>query len=87
MNNFNSKSSCEKKCQPKMNITVQSNLEGQNVDHICSLPSSLGSCDESHERFFYDLLTDECQKFIYSGCGGNLNNFYSLNECADFCRQ
>ena len=91
MNNFNSKSSCERKCRPGMNATVKpepDNRAGEtNVDHICSLPSSVGSCDGSHERFFYDILTEECQEFNYTGCGGNLNNFFSLNECSEFCRE
>merc|ERR1712110_303994 len=90
-NNFNSKSACESMCRPRIDTTsVQPELisqETNNVDHICSLPSSMGSCDDdgTHERFFYDILTEECQKFLYSGCGGNLNNFYSLNECINFC--
>ena len=94
MNNFNSNSSCENMCRPRMDTTtiVQPELvskETSTVDHICSLPSSAGSCDddETHERFFYDILTEECRKFVYSGCGGNLNNFHSLNECSDFCGQ
>ena len=80
-------------CRPRIDTTsVQPELisqETNNVDHICSLPSSMGSCDDdgTNERFFYDILTEECQKFLYSGCGGNLNNFYSLNECINFCRQ
>ena len=94
MNNFNSNSTCENMCRPRTDTTtiVQPELaskETSTVDHICSLPSSAGSCDddETHERFFYDILTEECRKFVYSGCGGNLNNFHSLNECSDFCGQ
>ena len=26
-----------------------------------------------------------CKQFMYSGCGGNKNNFKTIQECVDMC--
>ena len=86
MNNFNSKSSCNKKCRPELDKIIQSqDDEEMTVDEICSLPSLNGVCSGSEERYYYDILAEGCQKFNFTGCGGNKNNFYSSKECVHFC--
>ncbi|CAJ0950916.1 unnamed protein product, partial [Mesorhabditis belari] len=37
------------------------------------------------QRFTYNPVTDSCQAFVYSGCGGNLNNFASRILCSSIC--
>nr|VZI31809.1 unnamed protein product [Spirometra erinaceieuropaei] len=41
----------------------------------------MGDCDSFDERYGYDPYIGKCTAFIYSGCGGNENNFRTLEEC------
>lgn len=36
-------------------------------------------------RYYFDNALDACVKFIYGGCGGNLNNFLNKIDCESFC--
>jgi hypothetical protein len=40
---------------------------------------------EAEERYYYDESAGTCRKIIFSGCGGNRNNFETYKECANFC--
>lgn len=44
-----------------------------------------GNCKEAVERYYFNALARECDKFTYSGCGGNNNNFKSEDECREKC--
>ncbi|CAN0069874.1 unnamed protein product [Lampetra planeri] len=55
-------------------------------EYACRLPMSEGDCDEHAVRWFYHLGEDECQPFIYGGCGGNENRFDSEERCVRACR-
>lgn len=61
------------------------------ADLICTLLMHEGQkCEESGKsqpiiRFFYDSHRGTCQPFTYHGCGGNANNFISINQCQSFC--
>lgn len=37
-------------------------------------------------RFFYNSTSGKCEQFIYGGCGGNKNNFESVNDCQLACK-
>ena len=37
-------------------------------------------------KYFYNVETKECQFFVYSGCGGNANNFMTAVECESTCK-
>lgn len=37
------------------------------------------------ERYFFNPDTKECELFLYGGCEGNENNFYSKMECYSKC--
>ncbi|XP_070600485.1 eppin-like [Erythrolamprus reginae] len=56
------------------------------VMDVCQLPSVCGICKAMFLRFFYNVSTDKCEQFIYGGCGGNMNNFESMQECLRTCR-
>ena len=56
-----------------------------NADRICSLNMKIGSCGRNETRYYYDIETEACQQFSYSGCEGNLNNFRSMEECSGYC--
>ncbi|UYV65746.1 PAPLN [Cordylochernes scorpioides] len=51
----------------------------------CSLSHEVGNCFDYTERWFYDHQYGQCRSFRYSGCGGNANNFASLDQCREAC--
>lgn len=52
---------------------------------ICLLPPDTGPCDGICPRFFYNASTGKCESFVYGCCGGNANNFLTLEECQAAC--
>jgi hypothetical protein len=36
-------------------------------------------------RYYFNAKTGVCQQFIYGGCGGNENNFETVDACYDGC--
>eukprot|EP01083_Nonionella_stella_P190643 706002_1 len=68
-------------------ITLHSIATSITTDntHICQLPPAVGICQGTDiKRYFYNKNTQKCDTFIYSGCGGNLNNFKDLKSCKEF---
>ena len=53
---------------------------------ICSLPRVTGPCRARIPRYFYNVTTKRCERFIFGGCRGNKNNFRTQNECEKQCR-
>uniref|UniRef100_A0A1I8EWG0 BPTI/Kunitz inhibitor domain-containing protein n=1 Tax=Wuchereria bancrofti TaxID=6293 RepID=A0A1I8EWG0_WUCBA len=55
--------------------------------YICSLPPQQGnSCGTSSvTRFYFNIASKDCIEFTYNGCGGNLNNFETFEQCNNFC--
>ncbi|KAL4231775.1 hypothetical protein ACF0H5_009351 [Mactra antiquata] len=51
----------------------------------CRLPRRSGNCIQTLARYYYNTDTGDCETFLYSGCGGNLNNFKTLDECNGRC--
>nr|ABI52641.1 Kunitz domain [Argas monolakensis] len=71
-NRFNTKRECERFCRVK-------------PDGICGLPSEYGICRAYFIRYFFDWRIYQCVSFGYGGCGGNANNFETLEECRAKC--
>ncbi len=42
-------------------------------------------CLAYFEKYYFDPETETCKKFIYGGCGGNLNKFDSVKDCLAHC--
>uniref|UniRef100_A0A915D1X8 BPTI/Kunitz inhibitor domain-containing protein n=1 Tax=Ditylenchus dipsaci TaxID=166011 RepID=A0A915D1X8_9BILA len=53
---------------------------------ICTQPKRLGDCTSSVRRYWYNAGTRACELFQYTGCQGNDNNFDSLLDCQQKCR-
>ena len=53
----------------------------------CALPAVTGPCDGAFPRYFHNATSEQCERFIFGGCGGNENNFETLKECESQCEQ
>jgi len=42
-------------------------------------------CRNKIHNFYYDVESKKCKHFIYGGCGGTKNNFWTLKECQKKC--
>ncbi|XP_004595032.2 protein AMBP [Ochotona princeps] len=51
----------------------------------CSLPIVSGPCRGFLKLWAYDSTKGKCVPFIYGGCQGNGNKFYSEKECKEYC--
>ena len=52
---------------------------------ICDMEADTGSCFALIPRYFFNATTGKCEMFTYGGCGGNGNNYRSLQECSQQC--
>uniref|UniRef100_A0A6P4ETS9 Tissue factor pathway inhibitor-like n=1 Tax=Drosophila rhopaloa TaxID=1041015 RepID=A0A6P4ETS9_DRORH len=46
---------------------------------------SYGTCKRFIKVFGYNLMTNRCTEYIYSGCGGNPNRFATDSQCRNTC--
>jgi hypothetical protein len=51
----------------------------------CSAPPETGQCEAAIQRWYHDPVSNQCLSFIYGGCGGNANNYGSLEACQAAC--
>ena len=51
----------------------------------CTLPADSGNCYEGVPRWFYNLHTQRCELFNYTGCLGNPNRFLDEASCQERC--
>ncbi|XP_056151884.1 kunitz-type protease inhibitor 1a isoform X2 [Lampris incognitus] len=65
-------------------VTVLVLTPEQSEDH-CMAPMKIGPCRGSFPRWHYNGASEKCEKFTFGGCRGNLNNYLSLQECANAC--
>ncbi|XP_039264911.2 papilin-like isoform X1 [Styela clava] len=71
-NNFKSKLECERKCPLK-------------TESVCSMLPDEGPCDKWEPRYYFDDLLKKCNLLVYGGCGGNANNFFTMDDCNARC--
>jgi hypothetical protein len=81
-NRFSSNEECESIC-----VTHEEKRSNVTSTAVCELPVDTGSCQDGyHKRWYFDNARGECIAFLFSGCGGNLNNFKTFQSCVDFCK-
>ena len=52
----------------------------------CFEKSDAGMCRALFSRFYHDKDDGECKPFYYGGCDGNNNNFATIEECENKCK-
>lgn len=55
------------------------------LQDVCSLPAEAGDCLAAFPRYAFNADSGECEFFTYGGCGGNGNNFETVDECEAAC--
>lgn len=53
----------------------------------CKSSPVTGPCMAMVPLYFYDPVAKNCFTFIYSGCGGNGNKYYSKANCLKTCKE
>ncbi|XP_060802261.1 tissue factor pathway inhibitor-like [Amyelois transitella] len=77
-NRFDTKDECEDYCKTKRGVRPP-------VPNFCQLSFDYGYCFGEVKRYYFDPIYKTCKLTIYSGCGGNRNNFYTLENCLSMC--
>ena len=54
---------------------------------VCFQPQVVGPCEALAYRYWYNSRTMRCELFEFGGCGGNENNFETLQECQRRCSE
>ncbi|XP_069010945.1 tissue factor pathway inhibitor a [Embiotoca jacksoni] len=54
-------------------------------NELCALKDNPGPCKAIKNRFFFNVNTGRCELFEYGGCGGNANNFQTMEACEETC--
>ncbi|KAM9324299.1 protein AMBP [Gastrophryne carolinensis] len=60
-------------------------LQTCRTEAACRLPIVTGPCRKSEPRWAFDATQGKCVTFIYGGCQGNGNHFYTEKECKEYC--
>ncbi|XP_029822616.2 carboxypeptidase inhibitor SmCI [Ixodes scapularis] len=81
-NNFESQEECRLSCK---NAHSTQQMVETSFDESCKPAAEPGVCDAYMPRWFFNVDTGACERFIYGGCGGNLNNYLSSAECERTC--
>ncbi|KAJ7305058.1 hypothetical protein JRQ81_010857 [Phrynocephalus forsythii] len=55
------------------------------LPEACTLPSRKGPCQEDSTRYYYNVKSQSCETFLYGGCLGNENNFFTKESCKQMC--
>ncbi|XP_074067263.1 protein AMBP [Macrotis lagotis] len=69
-NNFNTEKECLQTCR---------------IEAACRLPITPGPCRGISHLWAFDASQGKCVPFIYGGCQGNGNKFYTEKECKEYC--
>ncbi|KAI9566029.1 hypothetical protein GHT06_009828 [Daphnia sinensis] len=88
-NVFDSEFACEVRCEnvhDRMN-SFESAEKPVPINPVCLLPpiNPTVRCNNFSLKWYYDPRTRDCEKILYSGCGGSKNLFNTENACERLC--
>nr|XP_046246005.1 tissue factor pathway inhibitor-like isoform X3 [Scatophagus argus] len=56
-----------------------------NEKYRCYRPMQYGGCGSHFLKVFYNVTSQRCERFDFSGCGSNGNIFSTVEECERLC--
>lgn len=60
--------------------------EVADLTNDCTSDPEPGRCLAYIPRWFFNVTSGKCEKFIYGGCEGNGNNYHQKKQCEVACR-
>ncbi|XP_062819555.1 tissue factor pathway inhibitor isoform X3 [Anolis carolinensis] len=88
-NNFLTLEECQEKCITPFEDLPEKRKRSRfkkEKPSYCLLENDPGICRGLITRYFYNKESQKCEKFMYGGCLGNQNNFWSVEECQETCQ-
>ncbi|KAF4519412.1 hypothetical protein B566_EDAN008720 [Ephemera danica] len=67
-------------------LCVAATFADEEVSPCQRPPAVHGTCRADFSRYSYHSDSNECRRFGYGGCGGNSNNFQTLEACETACK-
>ena len=52
----------------------------------CTMDLDVGNGTGSEKRFYFKTPQEDCTEFVYTGRGGNENNFETFMDCVKSCK-
>ena len=83
-NNYENGEHCKSICSAKSLVPI-ARVDPDIINLSCTQPLEKGTCGAFFPRYYFDSLSKQCIQFIYSGCSGNENNFYTGADCLQTC--
>lgn len=90
-NRFSSKEVCLETCKAQSQVNyypstaLLEHMQNKKESDICHLRPEKGDGKEYLEHYYFDPVQNMCKMFIYSGVGGNQNNFQRRDDCERQC--
>lgn len=100
-NNFETEKQCLDKCTGIDTTTEASTITSnsplgqttttakvpENLPDRCKERKAKGPCNSKIVRYYYNAKKNQCEYFLWGGCGGTTNNFRSRRFCVQSCVQ
>lgn len=80
-NRFDTEEDCSARCI----AGVDEEPRPESETDKCFRAPEPGNCYENTTRWYYNSQEGLCDEFVYTGCGGNNNNFATEEECQNDC--